>query len=140
MHFVQPGQKYFKIVNIFTHWPFWSHPDAKTPNPKILKFTILVKDYHFFLNIFFSFSLVSITLQRMSSVYIRSMAPPWGQNLYPKDHEIHNLGRGLPALHHHAFSFSCIHVVSEKMIFLKIGQFFSLGQESWNSQYMSPLT
>jgi hypothetical protein len=28
-------------------------------------------------------------------------------------------GRGLPALHHHAFSFSCIHVVSEKKIFFK---------------------
>jgi hypothetical protein len=52
------------------------------------------------------------------------LALPWGQNLYPKDNEIHNFGRGLPALHHHAFSFSYIHVVSEKKIFfLRIGQF-----------------
>jgi hypothetical protein len=47
------------------------------------------------------------------------LAPPWGQNLYPKDNEIHNFGRGLPALHHHALSFSYIHVVSEKIFFFK---------------------
>jgi hypothetical protein len=45
------------------------------------------------------------------------MAPPWGQNLYPEDNEIHSFGRGLPALNHHAFSFSYIPVVSEKKIF-----------------------
>jgi hypothetical protein len=49
--------------------------------------------------------------------------PPWVQNLYPEDiSEIHNFGRGIPALHHHGFSFSYIHVVSEE-IFLKIGLF-----------------
>jgi hypothetical protein len=50
------------------------------------------------------------------------LAPPGGrgggQNLYPEDNEIHNFGRDLPALHHHAFSFSYIHVVSEKNFFL----------------------
>jgi hypothetical protein len=51
------------------------------------------------------------------------LTPPWGQNLYPKNNEIHNFGRHIPALHHHAFSFSYKHVVSEKKIFLKIGQF-----------------
>jgi hypothetical protein len=45
------------------------------------------------------------------------LALPWGQNVYPENNEIHNFGRGLPALHQHAFSFSCIHVVSEKKIF-----------------------
>jgi hypothetical protein len=57
--------------------------------------------------------------------YISCLAPPWGQNLYPKDNEIHNFGRGLPALHHHAFSFSYIHVhvVSEKKIFQKLVNF-----------------
>jgi hypothetical protein len=29
---------------------------------------------------------------------ISSIAPPWGQNLYPEDHEIYNFGRHLPAL------------------------------------------
>jgi hypothetical protein len=53
---------------------------------------------------------------------ISCLAPPWGQNLYPKDNEIHNFSKGLPSLHHHAFSFSYIHVVSEKKIFFKIGQ------------------
>jgi hypothetical protein len=48
------------------------------------------------------------------------LAPPRGQNLYPKGNEIHNFGRGFPALHHHAFSFSYIHVVSEKKMFLKL--------------------
>jgi hypothetical protein len=38
--------------------------------------------------------------------YISCLAPPWGQNLYPEDNEINNFGRGLPALHYHAFSFS----------------------------------
>jgi hypothetical protein len=33
-------------------------------------------------------------------------ALPWGQNHYPKDYKFHNFGRGLFALHHHAFSFS----------------------------------
>jgi hypothetical protein len=48
----------------------------------------------------------------------KCLAPPWGQNLYPEVNEIHSFGRGLPALHHHAFSFSYIHVVSEKIFFL----------------------
>jgi hypothetical protein len=46
--------------------------------------------------------------------------PPWEQNLYPKDNEIHNFGRHLPALHCHAFSFSYIHLVSEKIFFKKL--------------------
>jgi hypothetical protein len=32
--------------------------------------------------------------------------PALGQNLYPKDNEIHNFGRHIPALHHHALSSS----------------------------------
>jgi hypothetical protein len=47
--------------------------------------------------------------------YIPRLAPSWEQNLYSEDNEIHNFGRGLLALHHHAFSVSCIHVVSEKI-------------------------
>jgi hypothetical protein len=42
--------------------------------------------------------------------YIPCLALPWEQNLYPKDNEIHNCGRSLPAVHHNAFSFSYIHV------------------------------
>jgi hypothetical protein len=49
----------------------------------------------------------------------KCLAPPWWQNLYPEDNKIHKFSRGLPALHHHAFSFSYIHVVSEKISFLK---------------------
>jgi hypothetical protein len=41
----------------------------------------------------------------------------WWQNLYPEDNEIQNFSNGLPILHHHAFSFSYTHVVSEKKIF-----------------------
>jgi hypothetical protein len=49
--------------------------------------------------------------------YIPCFAPPWEQNPYHEDNEIHNFGRHHPALHRHAFSFSYIHVVSEKKIF-----------------------
>jgi hypothetical protein len=48
------------------------------------------------------------------------LAPPWGLKLYPEDNKIHNFGRNLPALHHHAFSFSYIHVVLEKIFFFKL--------------------
>jgi hypothetical protein len=44
-------------------------------------------------------------------------ALPWGQNCYPGDYKIHNFGRGLLALHHHAFSFTSTCVVVEKKIF-----------------------
>jgi hypothetical protein len=44
-------------------------------------------------------------------------ALPWGQNRYPEDYKFHNFGRGLLALHHHAFSFSSTCVVVEKKIF-----------------------
>jgi hypothetical protein len=37
--------------------------------------------------------------------YISYLTPPGGQNRYPEDYKFHNSGRGLPALHHHAFSF-----------------------------------
>jgi hypothetical protein len=47
------------------------------------------------------------------------LTPPWEQNLYPEEDEIHNFGRHLPALHRNAFRFSYIHVVSEKKVFLK---------------------
>jgi hypothetical protein len=59
-------------------------------------------------------------LKKCSNVnryYIPYLVPPRGQNHYPEDNEMHNFGRGLPALHHHAFSFSYIHVVSEKIFF-----------------------
>jgi hypothetical protein len=49
--------------------------------------------------------------------------PALGQNLYLKDNEIHNFGIHIPALLNHAFIFSYIHIVSEKKILLKIGQF-----------------
>jgi hypothetical protein len=44
-------------------------------------------------------------------------ALPWGQNYYPDDYKFHNFGRGLLALHHHAFSFSSTCAVVEKKIF-----------------------
>ena len=46
-----------------------------------------------------------------------------GTKPLPKENEIHNFGRHIPALHHCAFSFSYIHVVSEED-FKKIGQFW----------------
>jgi hypothetical protein len=49
--------------------------------------------------------------------YLQCLAPPWEQNLCLESNEIHNFGRGLPVLHHYAFSFSYIHVVEEKVIF-----------------------
>ena len=48
--------------------------------------------------------------------------PTLGAKPLPKENEIHNFGRHIPALHHCAFSFSYIHVVSEED-FKKIGQF-----------------
>jgi hypothetical protein len=45
------------------------------------------------------------------------LAPPWGQSRYPEDYKFHNFGGGLPALHHHAFSFSFTCAVVEKKIF-----------------------
>jgi hypothetical protein len=42
-------------------------------------------------------------------------ALPWGQTCYPEDYKFHNFGRGLLALHHHAFSFSSTCVVEEKI-------------------------
>jgi hypothetical protein len=62
-------------------------------------------------------------LKRIGLVVIKKLkmfkflAPPWGQNLYPGGHEIYNFDRGFPALHQHAFSFSCTYVVVEKKIF-----------------------
>jgi hypothetical protein len=41
--------------------------------------------------------------------------PSWGHN--SEDNEIHNFGKGLPALHHHAFNFSYIDAVSKKKKF-----------------------
>jgi hypothetical protein len=64
-----------------------------------------------------------MTLLKMLSIsfththHIPCLTPPWGQNLYPKDYEIHNFGRHIPALHHHAFRSSYIHVVSEEDFF-----------------------
>jgi hypothetical protein len=37
---------------------------------------------------------------------ISYLALPWRQNYYSEDYQFHNFGRGLPALHYHAFSFS----------------------------------
>jgi hypothetical protein len=67
-----------------------------------------------------------MTLLKMLSIsftythYIPCLTPPWGQNLYPKDNEMHNFGRHIPVLHHHAFRFFFffyIHVVSEDFFF-----------------------
>ena len=49
--------------------------------------------------------------------YVPNLTPPWGQNPYPGDHQIYNFGRGLPALHHHGFSFSQACAVVKKKIF-----------------------
>ena len=49
--------------------------------------------------------------------YVPSLAPPWGQNPYPGDHQIYNFGRDLPALHHHAFGFSQACAVVKKKTF-----------------------
>jgi hypothetical protein len=53
---------------------------------------------------------------QMLTLYIM-LGPASGQNLYPEDNEIHNFNTSLPALHHHAFSFSYILVVSEEDFF-----------------------
>ena len=47
------------------------------------------------------------------------VCPPlsWGQNPYPGDHQIHNFGKGIPALHHYAFGFSQTCAVVKKKIF-----------------------
>ena len=74
----------------------------------------------------------------------KCFAPPWGQNLNPRDNEKHNFGRGLPALHHHAFSFSSTCAVVEKKIFGNWSNLSSFcpalkapgGQGSWNSQFL----
>ena len=51
-------------------------------------------------------------------LHINTMYQVWPhQNLYPRDHQIYNFGRGLPALHHYAFSFSQTCVVVKKKIF-----------------------
>ena len=76
------------------------------------------------------------------------MAPPWGQSHYPEDYKFHNFGRGLPALHHHAFGFSFTCAVVEKKIFEKwsiLGSFCPAlkapgGQGPWNSQFLFPFT
>jgi hypothetical protein len=65
--------------------------------------------------------------------YILSFAPPWGQNLYPGDHEIDNFGRGLPALHYyHAFSFYQRCAVLEKKKFENWARFGPGKQKSRN--------
>jgi hypothetical protein len=43
--------------------------------------------------------------------------PALGAKPLPKENEIHNFGRHIPALLHCAFSFSYIHVVSEEDFF-----------------------
>ena len=45
--------------------------------------------------------------------------PALGAKPLPKENEIHNFGRHIPALHHRAFSFSYIHLVSSEDFFLK---------------------
>ena len=47
--------------------------------------------------------------------YVPSLAQPWDQNPYPGDHQMYNLGKGLPALHHYAFSFSQTCAVVKKI-------------------------
>ena len=48
---------------------------------------------------------------------VPNLTPPWGQNPYPGDHQIHNFGKGIPALHHYAFGFSQTCAVVKKKIF-----------------------
>ena len=40
-----------------------------------------------------------------------------GKTATPEDYKFHNFGRSLPALHHHAFSFSFTCAVVEEKIF-----------------------
>jgi hypothetical protein len=88
-----------------------------------------------FINIKMTLVVIIMILEKclfVSSVlnrhYISCLALLWGQNLYPKDNEIHNFGRDLPALHHHAFSLIVLHTCSfrEEDFFLRIGQFWHI--------------
>ena len=74
----------------------------------------------------FTFTLISTALKKMLfkcftyKHYVPSLPPPplpWGQNPYPGDHQIHNFGKGIPALHHYAFGFSQTCAVVKKKIF-----------------------
>ena len=47
--------------------------------------------------------------------------PALGAKPLPKENEIHNFCRHIPALHHRAFSSSYIHVVSEEVFKKKNG-------------------
>jgi hypothetical protein len=74
-------------------------------------------------------------------------ALPWGQNCYLEDYKFHNFGRGLLALHHHAFSFSSTYAVVKKIFenWSILGSFCPApkapgGQGSWNSQFLFPFT
>ena len=53
------------------------------------------------------------------------MCPPGGQNPYPRDHQIYNFGRGLPALHHYHLV-SLRHVRLLRRRFLKICHFWAV--------------
>ena len=103
----------------------------------------------------FTFTLISIALKKMLfkcftyKHYVPSLPPPlpWGQNPYPGDHQIHNFGKGIPALHHYAFGFSQTCAVVKKKIFENwslLGSFCPTPkapgvQETWNLQFMCPL-
>ena len=84
--------------------------------------TKILTSKYFFRPVNFIISLVHLTskiffISKTLIHYVPSLAPPWGQNPYPGDHQIYNFGRGLPALHHHAFSFSQACAVIKKKIF-----------------------
>jgi hypothetical protein len=102
---------------IFENWSIFASfcPTPKAPvRSRVLKFIIYVPLAPKMLHTKFEKNWTG-SYQEVKNV--QYLAPPWGQNLCPGGHEIHNFGRGLPALHHHAFSFSCTSVVVEKMIF-----------------------
>jgi hypothetical protein len=64
------------------------------------------KRLYFLSKYLLSFYLVSMTLLKMVFIsfththYIPCLTPPWGQNLYPKDNEIHNFGRHIGQFWH----------------------------------------
>ena len=57
--------------------------------------------------------------------------PALGAKPLPKENEIHNFGRHIPALHHCAFSFSYIHVVSEEDLKKKLVNFDTFYLAPW---------
>jgi hypothetical protein len=141
-------EDFLRFWYIFNIWPYWPRPRVWTPDPGIIKITVLENS-----NYPFSFNLESIALKKMlfqcftHKHYIPSLTLPWGQNRYPEDYKFHNFSRGLPSLHHHAFSFSSTCAVVEKIFenWSILGSFYPTlkaprRQGLWNSKFSFPFT